>query len=222
MKEIDVAKPVEKFLLELGYLVRSEVKGCDITASKNDELLVVECKTNISLKLIYQAIDRQEFSDSVYIAIPQYSGKKVPNRKHLLRLLKRLEIGLIVVQILKTKTRVEVIVDPRAYKRAKKNKKRVSIIEEINNRSENYNVGGTKGKIMTAYKESAINIARILKDKGPMTAKELKVYGTGDKTYSILYKNFYGWFVKDSQRGAYRISVKGEEFLNSFKDSSSC
>lgn len=222
MKEVDIAKPVEKFLLELGYLVRSEVKSCDITATKEDELLVVECKTSISLKLIYQAIDRQEFSDSVYIAIPQKPGKKIPNRKHLLRLLKRLELGLIIVHILKTKTRVEVIIDPKVYRRSKKLKKRSSILEEIKSRSENYNVGGSKGKIMTAYKESAINIARMLKDKGPMTAKELKEQGTADKTYSILYKNFYGWFVKDQRRGAYSISVKGEDFLNSFSDSSSC
>lgn len=213
MKEIDVAKPVEEYLKGLGYHIRSEVKGCDITATKGDELVVVECKTSISLKLIYQAVDRQEFSDSVYIAIPVLSGKRIPNRKFLLKLLKRLELGLIVVHFLKTKKRAEVILDPREFRRTKKRKKRASIISEINERAEHYNTGGSRGKIMTAYKQASLEIAKLLKENGPLTAKELKTLGTVDKTYSILYKNFHGWYIKTEGRGKYKISQKGIDFL---------
>lgn len=213
MKEVDVAKPIEDFLTGLGYRIRSEVMGCDITATKGDELIVVECKTSISLKLIYQAVDRQEFSDSVYIAVPVTSGKKIPNRKYLLKLLKRLELGFIVVHFLKSKKRVEVILDPREYRRTKKRKKRASIINEIAERTEHYNTGGSRGKIMTAYKQASLEIAKILNENGPLTAKELKSLGTVDKTYSILYKNFHGWYIKTEGRGKYKISEKGIDFL---------
>lgn len=216
MKETDVAKPVETYLTELGYLVHSEVKGCDITATKDDELLVVECKTSISLKLIYQALDRQEFSDSVYIAVPLLPKKNLPNRKHLLRLLKRLEIGLIVVYVLKTKMKVEVLLDPREYKRIKRHKKRASLIKEINSRSDNYNTGGTKGKVMTAYREQSLLIARLLKEHGPTSAKKLRQLGAAEKSHSILYKNYYGWFVKGEKRGVYELSPNGVSAVTAF------
>ncbi len=216
VKETDVAKPIEKYLEDLGYLVHSEVNDCDITATKEDELLVVECKTSISLKLIYQALDRQEFSDSVYIAVPLPHGKSIPNRKHLMRLLKRLEMGLILVHFLKTKTRVEIILDPREYRRMRKLKKRTSILEEIKNRSENFNTGGTRGKIMTAYKESALEIAKLLLENGSLSAKDLCKRGTVSKTHSILYKNFYGWFNKGEKRGQYVLSSNGVKFVKTY------
>ena len=56
IKEVDVAKPIELYLENLGFRVRSEVKGCDITAIKDNDLLVVECKKNFSIKLIYQCL----------------------------------------------------------------------------------------------------------------------------------------------------------------------
>lgn len=216
MKEIDVAKPVENFLENLGYQIRSEVMGCDITAIKGDELIVVECKTTMSLKLIYQAIDRQEFSDSVYIAIPVSQGKRIPNFRYLVKLLKRLELGLITVQHMKTKVKVEAILDPREYRRAKKRKKRASIINEIAERSGNYNTGGSNGKIMTAYKEASLEIAKTLNENGALAAKELIKLGTVDKTYSILYKNFHGWYEKAEGRGKYKLSSAGKEFLSTW------
>lgn len=213
MLETDIAKPIEQYLENLGYKVRSEVKDCDITATKGDELMVVECKKAISLKLIYQAIDRSEFSDSVYIAIPLVGGKGIPNRKHLLRLLKRLELGLIAVHFLKTKTRVEVILEPKEYKRKRKLKKRGSILKEINSRKSNSNTGGTRGKVMTAYREYAIEIAKLLAKSGPLTAKELIEMGACEKAHSIVYNNFYGWFEKGDKRGEYLLGEKGYNYL---------
>lgn len=214
IKEVDIAKPVEIFFEELGYRVRSEVKGCDITATKGDELVIIECKTSVSLKLIYQSIDRQEFSDSVYVAIPVFPGKSIPNRKHFTKLLKRLEIGLITVTMLKKGPRVEVQFDPAEYKLKNRKKHRGSVIKEINNRSYNMNTGGSVGKkLMTAYRELSINIAEILKESGPLSAKELRKMGMPDKTYSILYKNYYGWFVKSEGHGKYALTQRGIDAL---------
>lgn len=215
IKEVDVAKPIEIYLENLGYKVRSEVKGCDITAVKDGELLVIECKKSFSIKLIYQAIDRQEFCDNVYVALPIISGKAIPNRKHLMRLLKRLEVGLITVTFLKTKTRVDVVLDPKEHKKRRRLKKRTSVMNEIAERSGNYNVGGSVGiSLMTAYKENALSIATLLNDNGSLTAAELKKLGCSNKTYTILYKNFYGWFFKDLGRGKYGLTEQGKSALS--------
>lgn len=218
IKEVDVSKPVESYLEKLGYKVRSEVKSCDITGTKDDELVVVECKKSLSLKLIYQGVDRQEFCDNVYLAVPLIDGKKLPNRKNLLRLLRRLELGLILVVFLKTKTRVEVVLEPKEHKRRKKHKKKGSILKEIESRSGNYNRGGSvKKMIMTGYKEESLEIARLISENGKLSSSELKKMGTGVKTYSILYNNFYGWFVKEEERGKYGISEKGILALKEFQ-----
>lgn len=216
IKEVEVAKPIELYLESLGYTVRSEVKGCDITAIKDDKLLVVECKTSFSIKLIYQAVDRQEFCDNVYVALPIIGNKAIPNRKHLIKLLKRLELGLITVTFLKTKTKVEVVLDPMIHKKRKRIKKRTSVMREIRERSGNYNVGGSVGvSLMTAYKESAITIASILNEHGSLTASELQKMGCNKKTYTILYKNHYSWFFKDTGRGKYGLTEQGKSALKS-------
>lgn len=219
IKEVEISAPIEKYLTDLGYKVRSEVKGCDITAIKDDTLLVVECKKVLSLKLIYQAVDRQEFCDNVYIAIALTDGSKFRNRKHLLKLLRRLELGLIVVTFLKTKTRIDIVLEPKEYKKRRKHKRRASILDEMTNRSGNYNKGGSvKTKIMTAYKENSLQIASVLLNNGPLSSKDLKKMGTCEKTYSILYKNFYGWFQKESKRGQYSITPSGREALATYSD----
>ena len=38
MRESDLYPPIRAFLEDAGYLVRSEVKDCDVTATKDDEL----------------------------------------------------------------------------------------------------------------------------------------------------------------------------------------
>ncbi|MGL1891044.1 MAG: DUF2161 family putative PD-(D/E)XK-type phosphodiesterase [Spirochaetaceae bacterium] len=216
--EVDISKPIEDYLESLGYKVRSEVKGCDITALKGEELLVIECKKTLSLKLIYQGVDRQEFCDNVYLALPIIDGKKIPNRKHFMKLLKRLELGLITVTFLKTKTRVDIVLDPKENKKRVRHKKRVSVLNEISERSGNYNKGGSvRSKLMTAYKERAIEIAKLLNLHGALSCSELKKLGTGSKTYSIIYKNFYGWFFKDTGYGKYGLTEKGKHAIGQFK-----
>ncbi len=69
---------------------------------------------------------------------------------------------------------------------------------------------------MTAYRENTLEVARLLLEHGPQTASSLKKLGSVDKTYSILYKNFYGWFLKGEKRGQYVISPSGEEAVQSF------
>jgi hypothetical protein len=45
--------------------VRAEVKHCNVTASKGDDLIVVEMKPRCGLDLLIQATRRQLITDSV-------------------------------------------------------------------------------------------------------------------------------------------------------------
>lgn len=70
---------------------------------------------------------------------------------------------------------------------------------------------------MTAYKENCIQIACFLKEYGPLSPKALKEMGTGDKTPSVLSKNYYGWFDR-VHRGVYTLSKKGQTEIMEYKE----
>ncbi|HYK73891.1 MAG TPA: DUF2161 domain-containing phosphodiesterase, partial [Pseudoneobacillus sp.] len=116
--------------------------------------------------------------------------------------------------------KMEVVVSPAPFDGVKSRqlnkRKREQLLKEIEGRNGDYNIGGSnKTKIMTAYKESCIQIATLLKLHGSLTPKLLRQMGTGDKTLAILNKNYYGWFDK-IQRGTYAISEKGKKELVEF------
>ena len=98
IRETDLYEPVKRYLEHQGYTVNAEVAGCDVTARKDDELVLIELKTSFSTALLVQAIKRQRVSDTVYVAIPVRQGRKWPhNIKGIRLLLRRLELGLILV-----------------------------------------------------------------------------------------------------------------------------
>ena len=61
---------------------------------------------------------------------------------------------------------------------------------------------------MTAYKESCIHIACCIAQFGALSPKSLRQLGTGQKTQSILSKNYYNWFDR-IERGIYDINENG-------------
>ncbi len=216
MKEVDLFEPVKKYLEANNYTVRAEVKNCDITATKNDELIIIELKLNINISLLIQAADRQRITDAVYVAVPRKIIKNRKRWKKTLHVLRRLELGLLLVDIESNINPVEIIFHPLKFQRKKiKQRKRV-IIKEIENRSKNLNIGGSnKRKIITAYRENAIQIAVYLNELGAKAPKVLRKFGCGKKTTSILYNNFYGWFAR-IEHGIYDISAKGKRELKNF------
>ncbi len=216
MKESDLFEPIKKYLEANGYKVRAEVKNCDITATKGDELIIIELKLSANLQLFIQATDRQRITDSVYVAIPKPSLRSKKHWKGILHILRRLELGLIFVDVDNPVNPVEIVFHPIEFQRKKISKRKKSIIKEIENRSQNLNVGGSnKKKIITAYKENAIQIAVFLKEVGATTPEKLREYDSGKKTLSILYSNFYGWFQR-IDRGIYDITAKGKQELRNF------
>jgi hypothetical protein len=197
ISETDLAAPLYAWLADAGYTVRSEVKHCDIAAVKGGDLLVIELKKTLNLALVVQGVRRQRLTDSVYLAIPRPSNKwkwwrESRGAQHLLR---RLELGLILVSPERGKPPVEVVFHPLPFARRKRSAPRRAVLEEIAQRTADYNrAGSTRTKLATAYRENAIHIACCLLVTGRTSPAALRAMGTGPKTLSILRFNAYGWF----------------------------
>ncbi|NLJ67314.1 MAG: hypothetical protein GX340_08405 [Clostridiales bacterium] len=217
--EAGLYQPIYEYLTRQGYTVRGEVKDCDIVAIKEEELVIIELKRNLSVELLGQAADRQRITSGVYIALPKPKASLRSSKwKGIRKLLRRLELGLILVDMNLDKPKAEVILHPVPYKSRRAKKARAGIIKEIEGRSGNFNQGGSnRKKIMTAYRENAIFIACCLERDGILSAKDLKELGTGPKTYSILYNNFYGWFHRVA-RGKYSLSDVGKSALAEYSE----
>ncbi len=218
--ECDLSPPIQRYLSAHGYTVRSEVNGCDITALDGDRLIVIEMKKSFSTDLLIQAAERQRVADSVYVALPVEGSPQRRDRhskrwRGIERLLKRLEIGLLLVHFPDDRDAppvVELVFHPVSVPRPRRKPGvRHAILREIAGRSGDYNVGGTGGRaILTAYREQAIFIACCLERSGPMTPRALRALGASPKTQSILFRNVYGWFER-LERGVYALRPAGRE-----------
>lgn len=221
--ETDLYKPIRNYFTKQGFEVYGEVQHCDMAVVKDNELIIIELKLNLSVDLLIQASKRQRLTDLVYIAIPKPKyNLRSKKWKDILHLIKRLELGLIIVNFLKSGAKMDVVLSPAPFDGVKSRqlhkRKRDRLIKEIEGRNGDYNLGGSnKTKIMTAYKENCIQIATLLERYGPQTPKSLRQMGAGDKTLSILNKNYYGWYEK-IQRGTYGISEKGKQELVEYSE----
>ncbi|MCE5286028.1 MAG: DUF2161 family putative PD-(D/E)XK-type phosphodiesterase [Pelosinus sp.] len=216
--ETDLYPPLYSYLVGQGYTVRSEVKDCDIIATQGEEMLAIEMKRSFTLTLVLQAVKRQRLADSVYVAIPRpHSGMRSKSWQEMCHLLKRLELGLIVIS-LQGNPCVEVVFHPLPFVPRQNKKARQSILREVAGRSGDYNVAGSSGrKLMTAYREKSIHIACCLERLGPLSPKELRKLGTADKSADILRNNYYGWFERVA-RGVYEITAKGKAALTQYRE----
>jgi hypothetical protein len=211
-RESDLAGPVRDYLLQQGYIVRSEVKDCDLTALHEDQLIVVELKRGFTMDLLLQATERQRVADAVYVAIPAaclQRERRARRWQGMERLLKRLELGLIVVHFSEGDsgtTWVEVPLHPMPpTKLRQRSRQRQVILREIAARSEDYNTAGTtRQPLLTAYREQAICIAFHLQMAGPQTPTALCRRGCSPRTQKILHRNVYGWFERQ-KRGVYAV-----------------
>ncbi len=217
--ESDLYEPIHGYLVKHGYTVRSEVLDCDITAVKGDDLIVIELKKSFNASLLIQATQRQKITDSVYVAIP-YPKEGIRNKKwrRIQHLLKRLELGLLLVTLQSIKPAVEIVFHPLPLTRQKSTSKKRAVLKEIDGRSGDYNQGGSSGcKIVTAYRENAIFIACCLEKYGPLAPRDLRKLGTGDKTQAILYNNHYDWFDR-VEVGVYALKPSAMVQVKEFKE----
>lgn len=221
--EVDLYDPVKNHFTERGYHVYGEVNDCDVVAMKDEELIIIELKLRLNLDLVMQATKRQRLSEQVYVAIPRptYSFRSQKWRD-ICYLMRRLEVGLIVISFQTKKAQVQVIHHPASFDRVKSmqlsKKRRNRLLAEIEGRSGDFNIGGSsQTQIMTAYKETCIYIACCLIHHGPLSAKVLREIGTGDKTSRILIRNYDEWFER-IERGVYAISEKGKNDLKDYPE----
>lgn len=210
MKEIDLYPALLAYLTHQGFEVRSEVHHCDLTACRGDELVIIEMKRDLNLALLIQAAKRQKLADQVYVAVPK-PGERVDRERikgvHLL--LRRLEIGLLYVDMSQEPEHVEVVFHPLPYQKRRSSVKRTALLREISARSGDFNVAGsTNRKLMTAYRESAILLAYRLSQLGEASPKILRNSGTSANTQSILSHNYYKWFDRVAH-GTYRLTEIG-------------
>lgn len=208
MKETQLYNPVKQLLESNGYLVKAEVKDVDVMAIKDEYNVIVELKTQISLKLIYQAVDRQKLADKVYVALPSsVIQSQKSNYKYFALLLKRLDLGLIKVY----QDRAEIILETFGFDMQKSisnsNKRKIKLMNEFSLRNAE-NVGGTKGRKMTLYREKAIEIAKFIYKYGESSPKEIKKYTKIIEASGILQNNYYKWF-KRVDRGIYHLTELG-------------
>jgi len=208
---------VKSFFTDLGYTAFAEVKNCDIVLLKNDTITIIEMKTSFNLKLLYQALDRLKISKDVYVCIPRPTKITKTNYKNMITIVKKLGLGLIIVAIDSPVHSVDILCLPASTvteKSVKSNRKK-SVLKEISGRTKDINTAGTlRAKLHTAYREKNIKIACIMEKSGGISAKELvNKYLCKKDAYSIIYKNFYGWFER-IDKGIYSLSNVGKAFLN--------
>lgn len=220
MKETELYEPIKKYLIKQGYKVQAEVKHCDIACIFENLLIVVEMKKSFNLQLLYQAIDRQSFCDKVFVAINRPKNFRKKQTKHMLKILKALNIGLITVALDSPLKTVEIVLDPKC-KKTRKSRKRTIVLNEIEKRNLDVNIGGStkKDNILTSYKEQTIFLACALQKVEKASPAYLKnTFGIQNAPY-ILQNNFYGYFTRVS-RGVYTLSKEGENMLkqNTYKD----
>lgn len=212
-KETDLYEPIRAFLEEEGYQVQAEVKDCDIAAVKGGQLIIVELKKAFNLKLVYQGLERQSLTDQVFLAIPRPAkGAREKAWKDMLKLLKRLELGLLTVALDSPLKTVDVVLEPSDSPIRKNKKKKEQVRGELENRQVNVNVGGmTRRKIMTAFREKSIRLACLLEKEGQVSTASLRERGL-EEYIVILGRNYDKWFQR-VEKGVYALSEKGKEAL---------
>lgn len=193
--------------------MQAEVKSCDIAAVKDGRLVVVELKKAFNLKLVYQALDRQTLTEDVFVAIPRpQKGQREKAWKDMLRLLKRLELGLLTVALDSPLKTVDVVLEPADSLARKNRRKREQLQAELESRQVDGNVGGmTRRKILTAFREKSIRLACLLEREGQVSLSALRERGLGDLTV-LLSKNYDKWFER-VEKGVYALSETGKKAL---------
>lgn len=205
MKETDLYEPIRSYWEQQGFVVKGEIGPIDVFASNGEEEIAVELKTSITLKLIYQAMNRQSLAHRVYVGIPMEAKKShAKEMKHFLELLTKLGIGLLLVEQDSVRCLLEAkgnVLRPSK----KKQQMRKKIHQEFSTTLNHLNVGGTQGSKMTSYHADALEIAAYLLGHPEALVKEIVQETRVTRASSILQKNYYAWFER-STRGRYHMN----------------
>lgn len=213
MNESELYEPVRKYLTQEGYDVDAEVHHCDVVGLKGDELVIVELKTSVNIRLLVQLVERQALARQVYAALPAPS-RQTRQWRNATMLLKRLGAGLLLVDASPLGACAYRKFKP-SHKGSVNQRRQKALLAEFNTRTERLNTGGVTGqKIVTAYRETAICIATMLDELGPLAPRQIKPV-CGARSAAILQKNYYGWFQRPA-RGIYDLTTAGRAALKDY------
>ena len=213
MKESDLYPPLKRFLESQRYEVKGEVQDCDALAVRGMETpIVVELKRALNLDVVLQAVERLALTPKVYIGIPNQCKCLHRRRRRVVKLLRMLGLGLLVIDLDRETGNVEVLLDPGEYRPRKSKHRQERLLGEFMMRVGDPNLGGTEKRkgIMTVYRQRALAIARFLEKQGPTKASHVARTLQEPKARDILYRDVYGWFDRASF-GVYGISPRGRQ-----------
>ena len=113
---------------------------------------------------------------------------------------------------------VAVIEEPAPYRPRMARRRAHRLLAEFDRRSGDPNIGGSRSRpLVTAYRQDALRLVRVLAETGPMPLAELREASGVATAARILQRNVYGWFVRVG-RGVYGLSADGREALGIFAD----
>lgn len=213
-REEDLYDPVRRFFIEAGYSVRGEVAHCDVVAAKGTDMIAVEMKLTLNLTVIVQATQRQRLCPEVWVAIPR-PPRSMRSRQwqHKLHLLRRLELGLLLVNLDRPDQPAEALLLPQLLDRRtvlRRNQRRYEQMKrEFFGRHGDRNKGGSaRGPRMTRYREQCLLVAALLQPLQTASASQLREEGAPPQTWRILYDNHSGWFSRLG-KGLYGLTAEG-------------
>ena len=213
MKESDLYLPLKRFLESQNFEVKGEVQNCDALAIRGKEApVIVELKLSLNLNVVLQAVERLSLTPKVYIGIPKQCKSLNHRQKHILKLLRMLGLGLLMIDSDQETGSVDVLLDPGEYRPRKSKYRQERLLGEFVKRVGDPNLGGTEKRkgIMTAYRQQALKIARFLQKQGPTKASHIARALEDPKARDILYRDVYGWFDRVSL-GVYELSPRGKQ-----------
>lgn len=206
--ETELYAPVKSFLEELGFETKSEIAAADVVGMlEGKDPVIVELKAGFSLTLLQQAVARQAISDSVYVAVPRWKGRLAWKKfKANVGLCKRLGIGVMSVDL--QAGAVKVHSEPQPYSPRKSARRKATLLSEFERRRGDPNEGGTRGSIVTAYRQEAFRCAQHLAEHGASKGSEVSNATEVPRATAMMRSNHFGWFAWVS-RGVYELSAQG-------------
>lgn len=211
--ETELYAPVKNYFSNMGFKVDAEVRDCDITAKKDNIVVICELKRGFTIELMYQLVEKKKLTPYVYAVIPR--PKNMGNRafKKKIELLKALDCGLLVV--LNSTKRVDLVLEPRGEDTSAKKYRRRGLEKEISTRKMSLNIGGqSKRKIVTAHKESLIAALCYIEKFGSIKTRDCR-----ENIRNVVKRNHYNYFVR-LERGVYTMNESAKTLLcdDDYKD----
>ena len=148
MKESDLYLPLKQFLESQNYEVKGEVQDCDVLAVRGrEDPVVVELKLTLNLDVVLQAVDRLALTPKVYIGLPIQCKTLKRRRRRMIKLLRMLGLGLVLIDSERETGSVEVLLDPGEYRPRKSKHRQERLLGEFIKRVGDPNLGGTEKRL---------------------------------------------------------------------------